>query len=108
MKNNKKNYFSVKNLIFRSEKNIFLIWNKVYSDRYELDLSDKPSELKISISVESYYEITAENYGNGYVAKKRMVAKLSNISIPNKFIEKLLEMFPVWKDFMLAKFVRFI
>ena len=89
-------------------KNIFKIWNNVYSDRYELYLSDKPSELEISISVESYYEITAENYGNGYVAEKRMVAKLSNISIPNKFIGKFLEIFPVWKDFMLAKFGRFI
>ena len=37
----------------------------------------KPSELKISISVESYDEKTAENYRNCYVAEKRIVYKLS-------------------------------
>ena len=30
----------------------------------------EPSEFKISIVVESYDEKTAENYRNGYVAKK--------------------------------------
>ena len=41
----------------------------------------KPSsEFKISISVESYDEKTAENYRNCYVAEKRIVFK---ISIPN-------------------------
>ena len=43
----------------------------------------KPSELKISISVESYDEITAENDRNCYVAEKPIVFKLSKISIPN-------------------------
>ena len=38
--------------------------------------------LKISFSVESY-EKTAENYQNCYVAEKRIVHKLSKISIPN-------------------------
>ena len=43
----------------------------------------KPSVLKIFISVESYHEKTAENYRNYYVAEKRIVTKLSKISIPN-------------------------
>ena len=43
----------------------------------------KPSEFKISILVESYDEKTAENYRNRYVAEKRIVSKLSKISIPN-------------------------
>ena len=32
------------------------------SDRYQLDLFNKPSEFKNSISVKSYDEKTAENY----------------------------------------------
>ena len=43
----------------------------------------KPSEFKISISIESYDEKTAGNYRNSYVAEKRIVSKLSEISIPN-------------------------
>ena len=43
----------------------------------------KPSEFKISILVESYGEKTAKNYRNGYIAEKRIVSKLSEISIPN-------------------------
>ena len=39
----------------------------------------KPSELKISISVKSYDEKTAERYRNFYVAEKRIVFKLSMI-----------------------------
>ena len=41
----------------------------------------KPSEFKISISVESYDEKNAENYRNYYVAEKHIVSKLSEISI---------------------------
>ena len=43
----------------------------------------KPSEFKISNSVESYDEKTTENYRNCYVVEKRIVSKLSKISIPN-------------------------
>ena len=44
----------------------------------------KPSEFKTSISVESYDEKTAENFRNCYVTeKKRIVSKISKISIPN-------------------------
>ena len=43
----------------------------------------KPSEFKISISVESYDENTTENDQNCYVAEKRIISKLSKISIPN-------------------------
>ena len=43
----------------------------------------KPSEFKISISVGSYDEKTAENYWNFLVTKKRIVTKLSKVSIPN-------------------------
>ena len=43
----------------------------------------KPSEFKISISVETYDEKTAENYRNGYGAEKRIVSKLSKIAIQN-------------------------
>ena len=42
----------------------------------------KPSEFKISPSVENYDEKTAENYRNFYVAEKRINLKLSKISIP--------------------------
>ena len=42
----------------------------------------KLSELQVSISVESYDENTAENYRNYYVAKERMISKLSKI-FPN-------------------------
>ena len=43
----------------------------------------KPSEFKISISVKSYDEKTAEDYRNCYGAGKPIVSKLSKISIPN-------------------------
>ena len=43
----------------------------------------KPSELKISISVESHDEKTVENYRNCYISEKRIVSKLSKISISN-------------------------
>ena len=43
----------------------------------------RPSKFKISISVRSYNEETAENYRNYYVAENRKVSKLSKISIPN-------------------------
>ena len=43
----------------------------------------KPPEFKISISVESYDEKTAENYRNCYAAEKLIVFKLSKISILN-------------------------
>ena len=52
----------------------------VYFDR---SVPIKPSEFKTSISVESYNEKTTENYRNGYVVEKRIVSKLSEISIPN-------------------------
>ena len=41
----------------------------------------KPSEFKISISVESYDEKPAENYRNDYVAEKRIVSKLLKIKL---------------------------
>ena len=44
--------------------------------------SEFESEFKISISIHSYYEKTADNYQNGCVAEKPIVAKLSKISIP--------------------------
>ena len=43
----------------------------------------KPSKLIISILVESYDEKTAETYRNYYVAGKRILSKLSKISILN-------------------------
>ena len=43
----------------------------------------KPSEFRIFISVEGYDEKSAENDQNSFVAEKRMVSKLSNISILN-------------------------
>ena len=53
------------------------------SQKESLILSMKLSGFKISLSVESYDEKTAENYRNYYVAKQRMVSKLSIISISN-------------------------
>ena len=43
----------------------------------------KPSGFKIPISVEGYDEETGENDRNCFVAEKRIVSKLSEISIPN-------------------------
>ena len=43
----------------------------------------RPSEFKISISVESYDEKTAENYRNCYLAEMLIVFKLMKLSIPN-------------------------
>ena len=43
----------------------------------------KPSEFKIFISLESYNEKTAENYRIDYVTEKRIVFKLSKLSIQN-------------------------
>ena len=40
----------------------------------------KPSELKISISVKSYDEKSAENYRNCYVVEKSIISKLSKVS----------------------------
>ena len=40
----------------------------------------KPSEIKISPSVESYYEKTAEYYLHCYTAEKCIVSKLSKIA----------------------------
>ena len=42
----------------------------------------KQSEFKIDLVVESYDEKTAESYRKCYVAEKRIVSKLSKISIP--------------------------
>ena len=42
------------------KKVIFLIWNRVGSDRSKLDFSDETSEFEILISVDRY-EKTAEN-----------------------------------------------
>ena len=60
-----------------------LISNKVYSDRSELDLSDKTIRIQNFHSVKSYDEKTAEIYRNRYVAEKCIISKLSMISIPN-------------------------
>ena len=43
----------------------------------------KPSESKISISVESYDEKTVENYWNVYVVENTIVSKQPKITIPN-------------------------
>ena len=61
-------------------KNKNFIWNIVYSDRTELDLSDETIRNQ---NYESYNEKTAENYRNSYVAEMPIVSKLSKISIPN-------------------------
>ena len=44
-------------------------------------LSMNRSESKISFSVENYDEKTGENYRNFYVIEKRIISKLSKISI---------------------------
>ena len=41
----------------------------------------EPSDFKIFVSVESYDEKPAENYRNCYVVEKRIISKLSKISI---------------------------
>ena len=45
----------------------------------------KPSVSKISISVESYDEKTAENDRNGYITEKHIIFKLSNQTILELF-----------------------
>ena len=54
---------------------------------FEIDLSQifpmQPSEIQISVWIESYDEKTAENYRNCYIAEKHIVYKLFKISIPN-------------------------
>ena len=65
---------------FYGWKNIFLICNNVYLDRSELDLSDT------TIRIQNFYfcrKLWWKNWWNYYVAKKRMVSKLSKISNPN-------------------------
>jgi len=52
------------------EKKLFKkIWNRVYSGRSELCLSDEIIIIKNFILVESYDEKTAKNYRNHYVAE---------------------------------------
>ena len=68
-KKNYKSSFLFKNNFY--ECNFFY---KVYFNRPELDLSDEP--IKISISVENYDEKTAAKYRNCCGAKKRIVSKL--------------------------------
>ena len=46
-------------------------------------LSINPYKYAISLSGESYDENTPANYRNCYVAEKRIVSKLSQISSPN-------------------------
>ena len=55
----------------------------VDSDRSEPDLSMKPSEFQISLSIKSYEKKTVEIFRNYYDAEKRIMSKLSKISIPN-------------------------
>ena len=62
---------------FTNEKNILKIQNKVESDRYDT------AEPKIFHSIKSYDEKTAENYQNYYAVEKRIVSKMTKISIPN-------------------------
>ena len=69
------------------------IFIDVYLYRYKqfgigyilIDLSSifpiQSQEFKISISVKTHDEKTAENYRKGYVAEKRIVSKLWKISI---------------------------
>ena len=53
----------------------------------------KPSEFKISNSVESFDEKTAENHRYCYVVEKRLVSKLSKSHILIAQIEDLSEYF---------------
>ena len=70
-------------MIFLDKKIFFQFECNMYSDRFEIDLSDEASEIKILISMESYDEETAKNDRNCYVAEKCIVSKLLKISIPN-------------------------
>ena len=55
----------------------------VYSNRSELDLSDETIRFQNCPFSQNFDEKTAESYRNCYIAEKRIVSKLSNISIPN-------------------------
>ena len=50
----------------------------------------EPSDLKISISVESYDEKTAENYRNFYDAKKRIIFALQTYEQSSKTHPKII------------------
>ena len=63
-------------------KKYFLYSFRVKSNIYDLDLANKTIQI-IILSVESYVEKTAENCHNCYIAEKRIVSKLSKISISN-------------------------
>ena len=57
-------------------QNIFLVWNSVYSDISELDLSDETIRItKISFQSEVMMKKSAEYYRKCYVAEKRIVSK---------------------------------
>ena len=73
-----------KNLQFFTQKQIFIdnIFNrnKAYADKSKLGLSDE------IIRIRNFYfnqKKTVENDRNCYVVEKRIVSKLSKISLPN-------------------------
>ena len=82
-KNKGKNLILHLNIDFFKGRNIYFIYNMVYSHRSELDLSKETIIIRKFHFVKSYDEKTAENYRNCYLAEKPIVFKLSKISIPN-------------------------
>ena len=69
----------------------------------------KPSELKISISVESYDEKNAENWQNCYLAEIHIVSEDSKfyiqLEVMMKKLSKITEIFmlPEWHSFQTIK-----
>ena len=61
----KSTFFYVKTDFYKG-KNIFLIWTRIYSDRFDLDFADETIRSKNFHLVESYDEKTVENYRNCY------------------------------------------
>ena len=67
-------------------KNIFLSENRVHYDGSDPVYSDETIRIYNFPSAESFgLKKSAENCHNGYVAEKRIVSKLSKISISNLY-----------------------
>ena len=86
----KKTAYENLKFIFNFSPDLIFTSRKTFSEfvmgYIPMDLSQifpmKPSEFKIPISVESYYDKTAKNYQYGYVGEKRIISKLLKVSIP--------------------------
>ena len=83
----------------------FLIWNRLYSDKTELDLSDGTIRIQ-------YFRFTLELWWKNcwklqklLLPKKRIILKLSKISIPNFYSKNWRLEWMLWKNFTSLSFI---